>query len=66
MKVDVEGHELNALMGAKQTIIKCKPVILLEVWRRRTNRLQKIEEFLKSINYKIEHISADDFICFPL
>ena len=65
MKVDVEGHELNALLGSKKTIMDSKPVILLEVWRKRTNRLQKIKEFFKSVNYRIEHISADDFICFP-
>ena len=65
MKVDVEGHELNALTGAKKTLLLSKPVIVLEVWRKRTNRLKKIEEFLKSINYRIEHISANDFICFP-
>jgi FkbM family methyltransferase len=65
MKVDVEGHELNALMGAKKTILSSKPVIVLEVWRKRTNRLNKIKEFMSSVQYKIEHISADDFICFP-
>jgi FkbM family methyltransferase len=65
MKVDVEGHELNALNGAKKTIISSNPVIVLEVWRKRTNRLQKIKDFMKSVNYSIKHISADDFICFP-
>ena len=65
MKIDVEGHELNALIGSKKTIIDSKPVILLEVWRKRTNRLQQIKTFLKSINYDLKHISADDFICFP-
>jgi FkbM family methyltransferase len=65
MKVDVEGHELNALMGAKKTILSSKPVIVLEVWRKRTNRFNKIKEFMSSVQYKIEHISADDFICFP-
>ena len=65
MKIDVEGHELNALMGSKKTIEQSKPVIVLEVWRKRTNRFQKIKEFMDTINYKIKHISADDFICFP-
>jgi len=65
MKVDVEGHELNALMGSMKTIESSKPVILLEVWRKRTNRFQKIKEFMETINYKIKHISADDFICVP-
>jgi len=65
MKVDVEGHELDALKGAKNTIIQSKPVIVLEVWKKRGNRLKMITEFLKSINYNIKNISADDFICMP-
>ena len=65
MKVDVEGHELEALKGAKNTIINSKPVIVLEVWKRRGQRLRLIKEFLNSINYSIKNISADDFICLP-
>ena len=66
MKIDVEGHELEALKGAKKTIQNSKPVIILEVWKRRGNRLKLITEFLKSINYNIKNISADDFICKPV
>ena len=65
MKIDVEGHELNALKGAKKTILDSKPVIVIEIWRRRGTRLKDITAFLKTINYTIKHISADDFICFP-
>ena len=66
MKIDVEGHELEALQGAKKTIIKSKPVIILEVWKRRGQRLKLITDFLSSINYSIKNISADDFICKPI
>jgi FkbM family methyltransferase len=65
IKIDVEGHELNVLKGAEKTINRCKPVLVLEVWGRRTDRLQKMKAYLNSINYTIENISADDFICFP-
>jgi len=65
MKVDVEGHELNTLNGAKNTLLDSRPVILLEVWRKRNTRLQDITNFLKSVNYRIKHLSGDDFICFP-
>lgn len=30
LKLDVEGHELTVLEGAKQTILRCKPVIMIE------------------------------------
>lgn len=30
LQLDVEGHELPALQGAESTIIRCKPVILIE------------------------------------
>lgn len=65
IKIDVEGHELNVLKGAEKTIKSSKPVLVLEVWGRRTDRLQKMKEYLKTLNYTIENISADDFICFP-
>lgn len=31
IKVDVEGHEREALAGAKNTIARCRPVILVEI-----------------------------------
>lgn len=65
MKIDVEGHELNALKGAIKTIQRSRPVIVIEIWRKRGKRLENIKKFMKDINYSIEHISADDFICKP-
>ncbi len=32
MKIDVEGAELDVLMGATETIMRCKPTMMLEVW----------------------------------
>ena len=32
LKIDVEGHELQVLQGARQTIKKFRPVIAIEVW----------------------------------
>ena len=30
MKIDVEGHELDVLKGAKQTLTKYKPALVVE------------------------------------
>lgn len=65
MKIDVEGHELNALKGSKKTIKDSKPVILLEVWSKRKTRLNNVKKFLKEVNYSMKHISGDDYICTP-
>lgn len=30
LKLDVEGYELHAILGARDTIMRCKPIILIE------------------------------------
>lgn len=35
LKLDVEGHELQALKGAAATIARCRPVVLIEVKKLR-------------------------------
>jgi len=32
--LDVEGHEMHALEGARRTIERCRPVITIEVWEK--------------------------------
>ncbi len=65
MKIDVEGHELNALKGSRKTIQSSRPIMLLEVWSKRKTRLNNVKSFLKELNYTMEHISGDDYICLP-
>ena len=43
IKIDVEGHELKVLSGAKNTIKLNKPNIIIEVWNKKTKR----DEFKK-------------------
>jgi hypothetical protein len=55
--LDIEGYEYFALLGAVNTIKKCKPVIVVEMWDQLDNRFgenlnQKTEEFLTSLNYR--------------
>lgn len=32
--LDVEGYEQSALIGAKQTLVRCKPILILEILER--------------------------------
>ena len=51
VKMDLEGCELAALLGAEQTIREFKPVLLLEIERDAKDR-QEIYELLKSWGYR--------------
>ena len=54
--LDIEGFELNALMGAVDTINKFRPVIALEYYEAWSNRynttLADIERFLENLGYE--------------
>lgn len=34
IKIDVEGHELSVIEGAKETLTRCRPIILMEIEQR--------------------------------
>lgn len=46
VKLDIEGYEFNALLGARKTIKRFKPVIYIE------NPSLSIDKFFYSMNYK--------------
>ncbi|GAI95360.1 unnamed protein product, partial [marine sediment metagenome] len=50
IKIDVEGYELNVLIGAKDTINKDKPVLLIEVPSGRKDR-NNILNYLNNMGY---------------
>lgn len=52
VKIDVEGHELEAFKGMKSLLEKNKPVILFEQNRGITDGSSNEIEFLKNIGYK--------------
>jgi FkbM family methyltransferase len=64
IKIDVEGFEYFVLLGAKQTILKYKPVIIIEIWD--VNKDLIFEVFDNIFKYKIIHINEQNYICFPL
>ena len=56
IKIDVEGHELKVIDGAKDTIKKHKPNLLVEIQEQHTKK-----KLLESINY-IENLYYKSYI----
>ena len=63
VKIDVEGSELDVLMGLQDWIKSCQPLILIEILpvyaeenSERLKRQNKIEDLMRMLNYKISRI----------
>jgi len=50
MKIDVEGHELDVLRGARETIQKWRPTLWVEIFNFSTNPV--VEFLMKDLGYK--------------
>lgn len=48
IKIDVDGYEYEVLQGAKHTLTKFEPLVIIE-----TNGDQRIMDFMNLLNYKI-------------
>jgi FkbM family methyltransferase len=59
IKLDVEGHEFEALAGAHETIRRCKPVILIEEKHDPNARASK---FLSDLGMKPKWKSKNDLL----
>jgi len=51
VKIDVEGHELEVLQGAKETLTKFKPIIFIETF---DDKKVKVDEYLTNLGYRLE------------
>lgn len=64
--LDIEGYELFALKGAKETIKRCKPVVAFEFFEKCSSRfnytLEDIEGYLHSLNYKLLQVFEEERI----
>ena len=63
IKCDVEGAEIDVLLGSKRILQERKPWIICEL-HSETNRAAAAE-ILKQLNYRIEDIDADHILALP-
>lgn len=52
MKIDVEGHELEVLQGAIETIERCRPILYIE--DDRDDKRAALYKFVRDLGYTIE------------
>jgi FkbM family methyltransferase len=52
VKIDVEGHELDVLMGARQTLISCTPILQVEIEERHSSgAISRCSNLLAELGY---------------
>ena len=71
MKIDAEGHESEIFSGAWQTIERCKPAIVFEVWERNWPRCQEAVDRLSRTHTLVNlqgnpMASGGDVGCVPI
>jgi len=51
IKIDIEGHEIAALRGAKNTLVRFKPLLLIEIEQRHHKELEINDIFTQIIEF---------------
>lgn len=59
VKIDVEGHEMEVLKGAVDTLRGARPVLLLSAHPQFGADLGELRAFLDSVGYSAEHFDTD-------
>jgi FkbM family methyltransferase len=62
LKLDIEGMEHLALVGAKKTITQHRPICFVEMWK---TDIDAVKQFFKQANYRAYAYKPDDWIFFP-
>jgi len=63
IKIDVEGMELDVLVGAERTLRICKPILFIEVLKSDQGIIGK---FLQLKDYRVEPVPPNDWLCYPI
>lgn len=63
IKIDVEGYEMQVLTGGIDTILRNKPVMIIEIWNG-PNREAKIQT-IENLGYTSTWLTGDDFLFVP-
>jgi FkbM family methyltransferase len=58
IKIDVEGHELDVLEGARNTILKCSPLIIFEHWHT-YDTYKRVKRFFDEYEYRILRVLVE-------
>lgn len=73
MLVDIEGCEWEFLHGAKNKIIKNKPIIIIEIWsnnKRKSENMKttsnQVINYISNLGYKLIKKIEDDYIFEPI
>ncbi|SMF95303.1 methyltransferase, FkbM family [Methylomagnum ishizawai] len=65
LKMDVEGGHVAALMGAKETLARCRPIIWVEL-RKPLNEFPSGEAAMNALGYRFDQsLSPNDHIFLP-
>lgn len=65
IKIDVEGYEHNVLAGGLDTIRRNKPVMIVEVKKKKEINEKAIKIMTKELNYNIVEMINKDYIFIP-
>ena len=61
IQLDVEGYELNALLGAIETIKKYKPVLCIEFCEKWLNRYDATSDKILGLLKELNYIQVDEY-----
>lgn len=63
IKIDVEGHELNVLLGAENTIGEHRPIIIIEIF---PDKMKEVEALLNVYDYyRTEQLDMNNYVFKP-